>query len=202
MIRAVISDLGKVIVYFDNGVFRRKLAGFCRFSPEEIQRLAADNLELILSFDRGEITPEVFYAEISRKLEARIDSDRFFAIYNDIFTLNPPVLETLKRLKPRYKLALLSNTDVMRFGFIRQRFPEIFIFDAYVVSFELGVLKPDPRIYQEALRRLDVEPREAAFIDDMQENVEAAVRLGLKGLHFKPETNLEVELRKLGLRLS
>jgi putative hydrolase of the HAD superfamily len=53
-----------------------------------------------------------------------------------------------------------------------------------VTSAEIGVMKPDPRIYQVALDRLGLSPPEAVFVDDFIENVEAARRLGMGGVHF------------------
>jgi len=105
----------------------------------------------------------------------------------------------MKKLKKNYRLLLLSNTDVMRFAFIRKKFPEIMIFDEYILSFEVGLMKPDPQIYREALKRAKAEVEECVFIDDMKENVEAASKLGINGILMEPKANLEAILRKLGL---
>jgi HAD superfamily hydrolase (TIGR01509 family) len=121
-------------------------------------------------------------------------------MYNDIFTLNGPVAEVLGRVKAAgYKALLLSNTDPERFGFVRRRFPEVGLFDAFVLSYELKLLKPDPAIYLAASRLAGAAPSECVFIDDMEENVKGAVEAGLAGIHYRPETDLAAELRKLGL---
>ena len=84
----------------------------------------------------------------------------FYEIYNDIFSLNPPVVDVLARVKAAgYKTLLLSNTDPERFGFVRRRFPEILFFDDYVLSYELKLLKPDPAIYLAAARLAGCAPR-------------------------------------------
>ena len=57
-------------------------------------------------------------------------------------------------------------------------------FDAVVVSCEVGVTKPDPRIFAMCLSRLGVSPERALFVDDRADNIEAAARLGMKTLHF------------------
>jgi len=199
MIRCVISDLGKVIIFFDNNIFFEKIANFSPFSKNEIRELTSAHFDLIESFDKGDLTPKEFYNQAIRKLEARIDYNKFYSIYNDVFSLNPPVLQIMKRLKRNYRLVLLSNTDVMRFNFVKKKFPEIMIFDEYVLSYEAGFMKPHPQIYKEALKRAAVEPRECIFIDDLEENIKAAAKLGINGIHLEPLTDLEAILKEIGL---
>ncbi len=198
MIRTVISDLGRVVLWFDNNIFLRKLAERSGRPFEEVKAAVHGNLELIRRFDGGVLTPVQFYERVTRAAGAVIPYDAFFEIYNDIFSLNPPVVGVLARVKAAgYKTLLLSNTDPERFGFVRRRFPEIFFFDDYVLSYELRLLKPDAAIYLEAARRAGSAPGECVFIDDMEENVKGAVGAGLKGIHYLPETDLAAELRKL-----
>jgi len=200
MIRAVISDLGRVVLWFDNNIFLRKLAERCGRPFEEVKAAVHGNLELIRQFDRGVLTPVQFYERVTRAAGADIPYDVFYEIYNDIFSLNPAAVAVLARVKAAgYLTVLLSNTDPERFGFIRRRFPEIFFFDNYVLSCELRLLKPDAAIYLEAARRAGSAPGECVFIDDMEENVMGAVAAGLQGIHYLPETDLAAELRKLGL---
>jgi len=198
-IRSVISDLGKVIIFFDNDIFLNKMTHYSPFSLGEMKELVVENFELVESFDRGKMTPEKFYQEVVARFRAKIDYHSFFRIYNDIFTLNPPVLNIMRKLKSQYRLVLLSNTDVMRYGFIRKTFPEILFFDAYVLSYEVGYMKPDSRIYKMALMKAEAKAEECLFIDDRQENIEAALDLGLQAIHFGPQTDLETSLQEYGL---
>jgi HAD superfamily hydrolase (TIGR01509 family) len=199
MIRTVISDLGNVILWFDNSIFFKKLSAHCSSSEEEVREAAHTNLGLIRLFDTGQIAPQEFYSRIVKELKAQIDQEHFFDIYCDVFSLNMAVLKILQKLKGSCKLVLLSNTDVCRFGFIRKRFPEILIFDEYVLSFELGVMKPDPAIYVEALKKAGAEPQECVFIDDLERNIEGSQKMGMRGILYTPGTDLEADLRKLGL---
>ena len=199
MIRCVISDLGRVIIFFDNNIFFEKIANYCPFSKEEIAELTSAHLEIVRSFDEGKITPEEFYNQVTKVLQASIDYDSFYSIYNDVFSLNPPVLEIMQRLKGNYRLVLLSNTDVMRFGFVKKKFPEIMIFDEYILSYEVGSMKPHPQIYREALKRTGVKAEECIFIDDKEENVKIAQRLGINGIQMGPQTDLEAILQGMDL---
>ncbi len=201
MIRAVISDMGRVVLWFDNDVFIRKLAASSTVSEDNIKEAAHWNLDLLTDFDRGAISPGDFYKRVVRAVGSGIGEAEFYTIYNDIFRLNPPALDVLRKHKAAGKtLILLSNTDVRRFGFIRETYPEMLIFDDYVLSFELGMVKPEPAIYLEAARRAGCRPEECVFIDDMPENVQAAMKLGMAGVVYRPETDLAAELERLGLR--
>ena len=199
MIRCVLSDLGKVILFFDNHIFFRKMAEFCPYSAVDIAERVHWHRNLIRSFDTGTLSSKDFYREATQRLKAKVDQETFFKIYNDVFSLNPPVLDILTRLKGRHKLLLLSNTDVERFGFIRKTFPEVLIFDEYVLSFEVGYLKPHPQIYQEALKKAKARAEECVFIDDLEENIEGARNVGLDTILYGPQTDLEAELRGKGL---
>jgi len=202
MIRSVVSDLGKVVLWFDNDIFIRKLAGHCGRSREETKEVAHSNMELITSFDKGLISSPEFYDRIVKAFDARISREEFFAIYNDVFWLNARAVEVLKRAKPILsKLLLLSNTDPERFGFIKKKFSRILIFDDYLLSYELGLVKPEPGIFREAVKRTGCAADECVFIDDLPENVEVPVSLGAKGVVYAPATDLAAELSRLGLVL-
>jgi putative hydrolase of the HAD superfamily len=199
MIGTIISDLGNVLLRFDNAVFFRKLAPFTPHSPEEIRQVTLDNLDLAVLFEKGAVSPLDFYTNVKDLLDLTAGYEEFYALYVDIFSLDPGVLDLFRRLRPFYKMALLSNTDVMRWTFIKRRFPEILIFDAYGLSFDLGAMKPDPTVYLDALSQTGTQPEEAVFIDDLRENVESAARFGLRGIVFSPATDLESELLRLGV---
>ena len=202
MIRTVISDLGRVVLWFDNGIFLRKLAALVGIPFERAKAIAHENLELIPLFDSGAVSPREFKDRVFKAIGGKVavDDATFWPVYKDIFWPNEPVIRTLQKVKAAgYKLVLLSNTDPERFGFVRERFPEIMMFDAYTLSYELQLIKPDPLIYLDAARRAGSRPEECVFIDDMEENVTAARATGLSGIHYRPDTDLEAELKKLGL---
>jgi len=201
MIRTVVSDLGRVVLWFDNGIFLHKLAERAGRPFEAVRETVHGDLGLLRGFDGGAVTPAGFHQRVTSAVGATIAADEFFAMYNDIFTPNVPVLDVLARIRAAgYKTLLLSNTDPERFGFVQARFPEVGLFDDFVLSYELKLLKPDPAIYRAAADRAGSRPDECVFIDDMEQNVAGAVAAGFAGILYMPETDLEAELRKLGLR--
>jgi putative hydrolase of the HAD superfamily len=97
--------------------------------------------------------------------------------------------------EPVWALAREFRARGGRTGFLSNGIPEVAarlraergldsVFDAVVVSSEVGLTKPDPRIFRLCLDRLHVEAGDALFVDDKAENVEAAARVGLRVLHF------------------
>lgn len=201
MIKSIISDLGNVLIFFDNNIFLKKIAECSPLSEDEIFNEVCVHLELSRFFDRGKVTPDEFYRRATHILKAQIDPTAFFSMYNNIFSLNKPIVGLLKSLQPRYKLVLCSNTDVERFGFVKKNFPEVLFFDSYVVSYEVGFMKPHPRIYEAALEEAGTRPEESIFIDDREENTAAAEKIGMQTVLLSPDTTLKNELEKKGVAI-
>lgn len=82
---------------------------------------------------------------------------------------------------------------------IERTFAWIQNFDVLVWSYQLGIAKPDPEIYRHALERLGTAPGETLFIDDKRENIDAAVKLGMRGMVFTNPEDLRGQIREAGL---
>jgi putative hydrolase of the HAD superfamily len=197
MIDTAIFDLGQVLVKFNNGLFFERMIPYTDRSLAEIRAVTHENDDLLNLFDTGRIPPEEFYERAAETLGLDIGFGDFFIAYNDVFSVIDPTLALAKRLKACHKLVLLSNTDVMRYSHIEGTFPELQIFDAYVLSYRFGRMKPDPKIYREGLRRAGTEAERAVFIDDLAVNVAAAERLGITGVLYTSPEALEAELVRL-----
>lgn len=199
MIKWVISDLGNVLIRFDNNIFYKHIAEFTPFTADEIGRRAQTHLDLGRVFESGKISVDEFFLRAARILQARISQEEFLRIYSDIFALDMPVVELLQKLGLNYKLMILSNTDEARFGFIKNTFPQIHFFHKFMLSYQLGYVKPQPQIFQAALAQAGLQPSECVFIDDLSENVTTAAELGIRSILFRDRSQLENELRELGL---
>jgi epoxide hydrolase-like predicted phosphatase len=199
VIDTVIFDLGQVLVRFDNRHFFERMTRYTDRTVEEIRTITHDNAELLSLFDTGRIPPEEFYERAVAALGADVGFGDFFIAYNDVFSVINPTLALARRMKLRYKLVLLSNTDVMRYSFIEGTFPQLRIFDAAVLSYRVGRMKPDPAVYIEALHRAGTAAESAVFVDDLSENVEAAKKLGITGIVYTSPEALEAEFARLGL---
>ncbi len=197
MIRTIISDMGNVVLFFDHMIFIHKISEFTPYSPEKTWDILKDNIELIQNFSRGQLEPEAYVDEMIRLIAADIGKQDFMVLYRDIFSLNRNVLDTLHEWKDIKKLVLLSNTDFIHFEYIKKNFPEMFIFDEYVLSYETGTLKPEIEIYKTALEKAGISAGEAVFIDDLEDNVEAAAGLGMQGIVYREGLDLRRKLASL-----
>ena len=109
-------------------------------------------------------------------------------------------LELVRRLRPRYKLSVLSNADMSLRGRL-ERDGLHALFDDVVVSAEVGMAKPDPAIFRLAADRLGLPPAACVFVDDWDDNVEAARAVGMRGVLHRVDKgdDLSEQLLALGV---
>ncbi len=109
-------------------------------------------------------------------------------------------VEILAELRARkVPLYALSNWSAETFPISLKRFEFLHWFQGIVLSGEVRLLKPDPRIFHLFFKTHGVDPAEAVYIDDMEKNVETAIAMGMHGIVFTDPASLRRELAKLGL---
>jgi glucose-1-phosphatase len=199
MIKTIIFDLGRVLVPFD---FKRgydRLAKLCAYPAEQIpERLRSR--DLVVRFESGQIEPRAFVREMSELLELNANYDEFCEIWSCVFlpeTLIPE--EMVQRLRQRYRLVLLSNTNAIHFEMLHRTYPILHHFDAYVLSHQVGAMKPSPKIYQEAVRQSQCKPEECFFTDDIADYVAGAKAQGIDAVQFQSSDQIARELRARGV---
>lgn len=197
--RTLIFDLGKVIIPFDFERGYRAISADCGLPPAEIRaRIAATGLVVLL--ETGLIEPEDFVAEISRLIDFPGTYQDFCRHWSSIFlpdTLIPE--ELIVRLKERYRLLLLSNTNAIHIDMVREHYGILRHFNHLILSHEVKAMKPDPKIYAAALAHAEAEPHECFFTDDIPDYVEGARRAGIDAEQFTGYPNLLDHLRSRGL---
>lgn len=110
--------------------------------------------------------------------------------------------EIIRTLKARgIRLYALTNFSSETFPIAMARCPTMQLFEDIVVSGDIGLIKPDPRIYAHAIRQCSLVPPSTVFIDDSLPNVEAGKAAGLNALHFRSPEELKDDLEVLGVRL-
>ncbi|HEX9374706.1 MAG TPA: HAD family phosphatase [Actinomycetota bacterium] len=130
-------------------------------------------------------------AEVRRGAAERLglDEGAADALMADIWdeylgTLNVELAKFVRGLRPRYRTAIISNSFVGAREREQERYGLEDIADVIVYSHEVGISKPEPRIYLLACERLGVKPEESIFVDDVEENVDAARIVGMHGVLF------------------
>jgi glucose-1-phosphatase len=199
LFKAIIFDLGKVLVPFDFQLGYAALQPYCGYPVEELsKRIAATGL--VPRFETGEVSPEDFVRQFSDCLGLRVGYDKFCELWSSIFLPGPLVPEAmLEGLRRRYRLLLLSNTNAIHFAMIRANYPIVRHFDDFILSHEVGAAKPDPRIYRVAVERAGCLPEECFFTDDIEPFVEAARRIGIDAVQFRNAEQIEQELAARGI---
>lgn len=198
MVKAVVFDFGNVICRFDNDIFLRKLLPHTRTSFERMKELIYGS-DLPRRYEMGRVTSEEFFREVVDRCALSISPDQLVAAFTGIFTPVPSTFGLIKRLKGRYRLGLLSNTNECHYErYFRQ--VEVFpLFDSVTLSFQVGEMKPGERIYRDALDKLQALPAECVFIDDIAEYAEGARRIGMRGIRYVSHDGLVTELRSHGV---
>ena len=197
---AVVFDLGGVLVDWNpRYVYRRIFAG----DEETVEWFLAEvcTPDWNECQDAGRPFSEGIGLLVREfpEYEAQIRAyhDRWEEMLGGAIEESVAVLEALKgNSVPLYAL---SNWSRETFPIARRRFPFLSLFEGVLVSGEIGLIKPDPRIFRHLERTCGLAPERSVFIDDSLRNVEAARGLGYHALHFSSPRALKFELEKLGL---
>lgn len=143
-------------------------------------------------YDAGLISKEEFLQQVfdttghhPKQIEEMLDSE---------ITKNAPLLDYIRELKKNYKIGLLSNvaTPWITDSFLTPE--EIQLFDEMIFSFEVGITKPDPRIFQLAADKLGVSLKECVLVDDIERYCEAARATGMTAVTYQDLRQLKNDL--------
>ena len=198
-IKAILFDLGKVVLDFNFEPAFHRLARFTPLSAGEIEEYFwRSGLEVL--YDGGKISSLEFYKEVKRVLRHRLSYERFKRIWNEIFTPKKEIVSLIRRLGSRYRLVLISNTNAMHYAYIRKKYPILNRFDRSILSFKEKTRKPDERIYKAAAKACQAKPDEIFYIDDRDDLTQPAKALGFHVFTYKNNpAQLTREMRALNI---
>lgn len=195
-IRAVFFDLGGVIVRTEYQTPRQQLADRLGLDYDDLSRIVFDS-ETGIKATVGSITSQQHWEAVMKRLkrpheEITAIRDEFFA--GDI--VDHEIIRFLRSLRGTCKTGLISNAwSDLRDFMTREKI--IDAFDHIIISSEVGVAKPDAKIFQIALEQAGVSPNEAVFVDDFYANIEGCEKVGMKGIHFKDAESALAQLKAL-----
>lgn len=179
MIKSLIFDFGDVFLNIDEKIRdnRFEQMGFDNYreATEEINK----------AYERGELTTDEF-VEKYKKLLPDASGDQIKRTWNSMLLDFPEHrMDFLRKLKNegKYKLILLSNTSMLHIDWVAANI-DVFqefksSFDAFYLSYDIGVRKPNTKIYERVLKDQNLKAEECIFIDDKSENTEGAAKVGL-----------------------
>jgi len=199
-ISAVCFDLGKVLLNFDWQRVLKTIAEKSPLPPGEIGARLSHDGEM-LGYERGAITTPKFFGHLKKRLEYKGTTKELRRAFTEIFTPLTENIALAALLAPHYPLAIISNTNDAHITYAEGAFSFFSLFPHRIYSHEVGVMKPDPQIYEEARRAVGSPDRtEMLFIDDLEPNILGAVALGWQTIHLRPEVNLRESLASYELR--
>lgn len=178
--RAVIFDMGRVLVHWEAEATLAGLAEISRVGPAELGRL----LEQVRHpLGRGALSAAAFHRLLVEQAGADQDWDVFYLAFCQGLRRDDAALRFASGLAGRgVPLGIVSNTNAAHVQWLHDNLPELALFRSVVWSSSAGLLKPDRAIYELAIQQMALLPAQMLFIDDLEENVVGARSAGLTGL--------------------
>jgi glucose-1-phosphatase len=200
-IEALLFDLGKVLIDFNFETGVEALHSACSISRDRFEEVLWDET-WIRRYERGEISTGEFHSYLCQTAALKMDLSGFREVWSSVFLPGLLVSEgLLATLKRKYPLILVSNTNEAHFEFIRSKYRVVDYFDQHVLSYEVGSLKPDRKIFEQAIRVSGFHPDALFFTDDREENILMAQQLGIHGHQFRTEPLLIDALRAADIKI-
>ena len=192
-IKHVIFDLGEVIINVNPAAVKERMIQKGAGNVDELHLKLLDG-DIYHQLETGKIKPEDFRKAIKDIIDIPVTDDDIDEAWNAMLLDIPRErIKFMTRLKSKYKLYLLSNTNDIHWKCYDRNFQDNYdypslntFFTQTWYSYLMGVRKPDPEIFRIVLEEGQFDPSEVAFIDDLIDNVEAANTQGINGIHLPP----------------
>ncbi|MDA5472099.1 glucose-1-phosphatase [Yersinia kristensenii] len=180
-----IFDLGNVIVDID---FKRVLGVWSKLSSVPLATLSERFTmgDVFQQHERGEINDEDFARQLSDEMGLSLSFEQFAEGWQAVFVaLRPEVIAIMQKLRAEgHRVVVLSNTNRLHCNYWPQHYPEVAAAaDHLYLSQDLGMRKPEARIYQHVLSAENIPAEQAVFFDDVEANIVAARIEGITGIH-------------------
>ncbi len=197
--KAVIFDLGKVLVDFEWVIAARRIQQHCDLSLEEL--LALINYSpLVIRFETGEVSTEQFFHEARSASGFRGTLAEFCEMFGDIFTAIPEMVQLHAELRQRgVPTYIFSNTNEIAVHWVRARFPFFQHFDGFVLSYEHRAMKPDAKLYEVVEKMSGLRGADLFYLDDRPENVAAGIARGWRAIVHVASAESRAAVEREGL---
>ena len=199
MIRAIIFDVGGVLIRTEDPTPRRQLEARLKLPSGGAEALFF-NSAMGQKGQHGQVTTDALWQWVQDELG--LSSEELAAFQTDFWAgdkLDTDLVGLIRRLRGPYQTAIISNALDNLTDVVTRLYPMADAFDLIVGSASEGIMKPDPRIFIRTLERLGCRPDEAVFIDDFQHNVDGARGVGMAAIHYTPGLDVAAALATLGV---
>lgn len=185
MIKNVIFDIGGVLLDFKPYEYTMKF-DYDLETKKKLYSVIFEDKRWI-ELDRGTLSNEAYLNLLVK--ENPDYAHQIKEVFKDWITMLTPIDKTIefyKNLKEQgYKIYLLSNFSSPAYEITEQLCPFLKMADGKIISYSVKTVKPEKQIYDILLSKYNLIPQESIFIDDRQENIDAAKALGINGIHFE-----------------
>jgi FMN phosphatase YigB (HAD superfamily) len=196
-IEFVYFDLGNVIVNFDHEIGCQKMAAVAGCTADLVRQVIFDS-DVQNAFETGTVDGPAFFENFCEQTDTRPDYDDLYRASGDIFHLNAPILSIIAQLSfCRMPLGILSNTCVSHWDHCVRHYRIVHeLFSTHILSYESQSMKPDRKIYEDAIAAAGCAADAIFFTDDRPENVAGAIDAGIDAVLYTSAAALSEELRQ------
>ena len=171
--KAVVFDLGKVLLHFDWMRAAQKLATRSKIPAQEMLK-TLDYTHTVIQYELGAISSQQFFEHARDAIGFNGAFDEFAPMFSDIFSEIPETISLQTELRQRgVPTFIFSNTNELAANHVRANYPFFAHFTGYILSFEHGAMKPDAKLYEVVERLSGCRGAELLYIDDLTKNIEA-----------------------------
>ena len=195
-IRDIIFDLGGVIIGLDTSKTISAMAQLVERPEDEVLQIFRND-ERFLYYEKGQMSDQEFRAFIGELADKSFGLEAIDAAWNAmILDIPSATIDLLRRLRTKYKVHLLSNTNGIHLDFVHKKLNQIGlnsfteVFDNEFYSHKIGMRKPDQEIYEFVLNKGGMTANSTLFLDDNLDNLKGAALLGINTFQIKQLTDV------------
>ncbi len=197
MIKAIIFDMGGVVLLIKAEDMFKKLSENLEIEYEKLWKLFNDNKKFLLS---GKMSAREFSEIVNKSFGI---NKNVFKIWDktlsEVVKVNEKTVGVINLLKPRYKLALITDTIDIYESLVR-KMGLYSLFDTLIISCEVGLVKSQKEIFKLASEKIGIAPEECVYIDDRAELIEIPKSMRFHTILFKNAEQLKKDLKSLGVK--
>ena len=196
-------DLGNVLLHFSRERQFRQMAQVLGITAKEVGQLLEKH-DLMHRCETGKLPPREAHAMLCEETNSSCEFEDLYLASSDIFQINLSILPVITQLvRHGYRLGILSNTSENHWNYCLKNFPilrDCFLIS--ILSYEVGVMKPEKEIYTAAIEASGVAPENVFYTDDLQPNIDGASHCEMDAVLYTDTPSLVKSLRQSGVQLT
>jgi HAD superfamily hydrolase (TIGR01509 family) len=197
MIKTILFDLNKVLVTYETTDFNSEYMKLTGLSQSEFWKGA---WEFLFPYMEGRMNLSEVLTKTLEKHDLGIELlENMLDLHEESFSMVEDIRDILDKLKPNYNLILLAGDGEESLNFKLDNFDLRKYFTKVYATCDMGILKNRPEYYERVLAEENLNPEECLFVDDHENHIAIARKLGINSIHFKNSTQLKEELVKYNL---